>query len=163
MNGLRIGILFILLSGYIHAQDVQVVKIGTNELMELLNKQNDTTYVVNFWATWCSPCVKEIPYFQSLQDAYSDKNLQVILVSMDFPNQLEKRVNPFLAKREISLPVYLMTDLDYDSWIERVDPSWSGAIPATLIYNRSDRIFFEQEFEKDALFSQLNKFIHNLK
>lgn len=163
MNGLRIGILFILLSGHIQAQDVQVVKIGTNELMELLNKQNDTTYVVNFWATWCSPCVKEISYFQSLQDAYSDKNLQVILVSMDFPNQLEKKVNPFLAKREISLPVYLMADLDYDSWIERVDPSWSGAIPATLIYNRSDRIFFEQEFEKDALFSQLNKFIHNLK
>ena len=163
MNGLRIGILFILLSGHIHAQDVQVVKIGTNELMELLNKQNDTTYVVNFWATWCSPCVKEIPYFQSLQDAYSDKKLQVILVSMDFPNQLEKRVNPFLAKSEISLPVYLMTDLDYDSWIERVDPSWSGAIPATLIYNGSDRIFFEQEFEKDALFGQLNTFIKNLK
>src|SRR6056297_3061004 len=157
MVGLRIGILFILLSGHIHAQEVRVVKVGTEELMELLNKHNDTTYVVNFWATWCSPCVKEIPYFQDLQDAYSDKNLQVILVSMDFPNQLEKRVNPFLVKREISLPVYLMTDLDYDSWIERVDPSWSGAIPATLIYNRSDRIFFEQEFEKDALFSQLNK------
>lgn len=152
-----------LLAGQIHAQDVQVVKIGTKELMELLNKQNDTTYVVNFWATWCSPCVKEIPYFQELQDTYGDRKLRVILVSMDFPNQLEKRVQPFLRDKHIALPVYLMTNMDYNSWINRVDPGWSGAIPATLFYNRSSRMFFEKEFEKDILFTRLEQFMINNK
>ncbi len=163
MNVFRISILFMLLAVQVHAQDEQVEKIGTKELMELLNKQNDTTYVVNFWATWCSPCVKEIPYFQELMDTYADRKLQVILVSMDFPNQLEKRVQPFLRDKDIALPVYLMTNMDYNSWIDRVEPGWSGAIPATLFYKRSSRIFFEQEFEKDILFTRLEQFMKNNK
>ena len=131
-----------------------VERIDREGLMHLLEKTEDTTYVVNFWATWCSPCVEELPYFQELQNSFSDRKLQVVLVSLDFPNQLERRVTPFLETHGIDLPVYLMTDMDYDSWISKVDPTWSGAIPATLFYNRSERAFFEKAFEKDALFRQ---------
>jgi len=126
----------------------------------LTQKSNDTTYVVNFWATWCSPCVKEIGYFEELYRKYASSALQVILVSLDFPNQVERRLIPFIQQKEISAPVMLMTDLNYNGWIDQVDPSWSGAIPATLIYNRETRIFLEKELTRDELFKHVNQILN---
>jgi len=134
--------------------------IDKQELLEMISLENDTTYVVNFWATWCSPCVKEIGFFEALHQRYKSQNLKVILVSLDFPNQMERRVIPFLKEKEITADVRLMTNLDYNSWIDRVDHSWSGAIPATLIYNKRTRKFYEQEFSEDELFD-IVKQIHN--
>lgn len=131
------------------------------EGIELLTKQyNDTTYVVNFWATWCSPCVKEIGYFEELHRKAGDSKLKVILVSLDFPNQVERRVLPFLKEKEITATVMLVTDLNYNGWIDLVDPSWSGALPATLIYNRDSRVFLEKELTRDALFEQVNQILN---
>ena len=107
----------------------------------ITGKSNDTTYVINFWATWCSPCVKEIGYFEELHRESGTSKLKVFLISLDFPNQLERRVMPFLEERDISAEVLLVTDLKYNEWIDRVDSSWSGAIPATLIYQGDERIF----------------------
>ncbi len=126
----------------------------------LTQKSNDTTYVVNFWATWCSPCVKEIGYFEELYRVYASSALKVILVSLDFPNQVERRLIPFIQEKEISAPVMLMTDLNYNGWIDQVDPSWSGAIPATLIYNRETRIFLEKELTRDELFKHVNQILN---
>ena len=81
----------------------------------------------------------------------------MILVSLDFPNQVERRLIPFLKEKAISAPVVLMTDLDYNSWIGRVDKDWSGAIPATLIFNRDTRLFLEQELSRDELFEHVNQ------
>lgn len=133
------------------SQAQTVDKIDRESLVRLVSASNDTTYVINFWATWCSPCVKEIGYFEDLQQAYISRPLKVILVSLDFPDQLEKRVIPFIEHRNISADVKLMTDLDYNSWIDLVDPSWSGAIPATLIFNKNERKFFEKEFTREEL------------
>ena len=138
----------------------EVGTIDKKALTELISKRGDTTYVINFWATWCSPCIKEIGFFEDLHKAYKSQNLKVILVSLDFPNQLEKRVVPFVTERKIAADVRLMTDLDYNSWIDLVDPSWSGAIPATLIYNKRSKQFFEKEFSKEELFD-IVKQIHN--
>jgi len=140
---------FLMISFITMAQSIS--KIDREELIRLVSESNDTTYVVNFWATWCSPCVKEIGYFDELQRAYVNKPLKVILVSLDFPDQAEKRVIPFLKQRNISSEVKLMTDLDYNSWIDLVDKSWSGAIPATLIFNKHERKFFEKEFSREEL------------
>jgi hypothetical protein len=85
--------------------------------------------------------------------------VKVILVSLDFPNQVERRLIPFLEDKEITAQVMLMTDLDYNSWIERVDKSWSGAIPATLIFNRERRVFLEQELTRDELFENVNQIL----
>ena len=134
-----------------------VPTLNAESLVGLTHNLNDTTYVVNFWATWCSPCVKEIGYFEELYRQMHSTRVKVVLVSLDFPNQLDQRVIPFLKEKNISAPVYLMTDLDYNSWIDRVDPSWSGAIPATLIYNRDKRVFLEQELTRDELFKQVSQ------
>ena len=132
-------------------------EIGSDGLEALSSNINDTTYVVNFWATWCSPCVKEIGYFEELHREYASTNVKVFLVSLDFPNQIEKRVIPFLKEKDITAEVLLVTDLDYNSWIDRVDTTWSGSLPATLIYNREQRMFLEKEVSRDELFSYVTQ------
>jgi len=132
-------------------------EIDSDTLEALIHNMNDTTYVVNFWATWCSPCVKEIGYFEELHRQFVSANVKVILVSLDFPNQIDRRVIPFLKEKDITAEVLLMTDLDYNSWIDRIDPSWTGAIPATLIYNRKERMFLEKEVSQDELFSYVTQ------
>jgi len=131
--------------------------IDAEQLVLLTHQSNDTTYVINFWATWCSPCVKEIAYFEQLHRDQSHEKLKVILVSLDFMNQLERRVVPFLEDKEISAEVKIMTDTDYNAWIDRVDPSWSGAIPATLIYRGDRRVFLEKELAYHELVEQIHQ------
>ena len=86
--------------------------------------------------------------------------VKVILVSLDFPNQLERRVIPFIAEKDISASVMLMTDLNYNEWIDLVDPSWTGAIPATLIYSAKERIFLEQELTREELFENVAQILN---
>jgi len=138
-----------------NAQSVK--EIDRNALETLTSSINDTTYVVNFWATWCSPCVKEIGYFEELHRQFTSLHVKVILVSLDFPNQIDRRVIPFLKEKDITAEVLLMTDLDYNSWIDRIDPGWSGSIPATLIYNRETRVFLEKELSRDELFNHVTQ------
>jgi len=137
------------------AQSIE--KVDAEQLISLTTLADDTTYVINFWATWCSPCVKEIDYFEQVHLEFQNKKLKVILVSLDFPNQLERRVIPFLNEKGISASVKLMTDTDYNAWIDRVDPSWSGAIPATLIYQGKRRLFLEKELTYNELISKVHQ------
>lgn len=138
----------------------QVNEIDRDGIVGLTQLDSDTTYVINFWATWCSPCVKEIGYFEELHRAYMREKLQVVLVSLDFPNQLERRVIPFLHEKEITAPVRLVTELDYNSWIDQVDPSWSGALPATLILRKDKRLFLEKELTKSELFEHVEQILN---
>lgn len=127
-------------------------------LEPLLKKNNDSTYVINFWATWCVPCVKELPYFEELLAKYQENKMKVILVSLDFVNQAQKSLLPYLKKNELKSNVVLLDDNDANRWINKVDSSWSGAIPATLIYNRSMRTFYEKSFIFEELETEYLKF-----
>ena len=129
-----------------------------SELENLLHTNDDRTYVVNFWATWCKPCVEEMPYFQELHDTYSGKNLKVLLVSLDLPADLHTKLKPFVEKYKLTAQVVLLDDPDENKWIPKVDESWSGALPATLIYNKNKRAFYERTFTKETLFNEINNF-----
>lgn len=120
-----------------------------------LQKKNDTTYVINFWATWCKPCVEELPAFEKINEQYSGQKVKVILASLDFPDRIEKQVIPFIKKYNLQSEVVLLDDPDANSWIPRVSQEWSGAIPATVIYNQEDRKFFEGSFTYDELKTEL--------
>ena len=124
-----------------------------------IKPQSDSIYVVNFWATWCTPCVEELPYFEKLNADFKDKKVKVILVSLDMSKQVLTRLIPFIEKNKIQSEVVLLNDVDADAWINKVDPSWSGALPATLIYNAQKRKFFEQSFTYETLLTQLNTFL----
>ena len=119
---------------------IKVVSLNFEELQKkYFQNKNDTTYVINFWATWCKPCVKELPYFEKIAWDYSDKNVKVLLVSLDFPDKIESQVIPFMEKNNIKSEVVLLDDPDANSWIPKVSPDWSGAIPATVIYKNEKR------------------------
>jgi len=138
------------------AQEVPVYE-GFESFKPLLQRDNDSTYVINFWATWCSPCVKEMPYFQKAHEKYSDDKLHVVLVSLDFGRRAEERVKKFLQDKNLTPRVVILDDPQSNSWINQVDSGWSGAIPATVIYNASERSFYEKQFTKEELFSAIEQ------
>ena len=125
----------------------------------IIEKESPKLQVINFWATWCAPCIKELPHFEKLNRTASDK-IEVTLVTLDFADELEKRVIPFIKKRKLESDVVLLDEIDYNSWIDKVDPSWSGAIPATLIINPSNgkRSFVEKELNE----AELNSLIEGI-
>lgn len=125
--------------------DNKIKVVNFNEFKPTLYQENDTVYVVNFWATWCAPCIKEIPYFEQLGAKYRDRNLKVIMISLDMPNQIDSKLIPFIEKNNMKNDVLLLDDPDFNSWIPVVDKEWSGAIPATLIYSKSFREFYAKE------------------
>ena len=137
-----------------------IKSVDYNQLKPLLEKKNDSVYVVNFWATWCAPCVKELPYFEKLGAAYSSKKVKVLLVSLDFPKQVEKKLIPFINEHKIQSDVVLLDDVNEDIWIQAIDKTWSGAIPATLIYHKNQRKFYEQTFDYQTLENQLMQFLN---
>jgi len=120
-------------------------------LKPMLHLDNDSIYVINFWATWCAPCVREIPAFEKLYEQFKDQKVQVILVSLDFPNHLESRVIPFVQRMNVQSRVILLDDPDANRWIPLVSDQWTGAIPATLIYSRDTRKFYQREFYFEEL------------
>lgn len=109
-----------------------------------LGAKSDTVYVINFWATWCGPCRRELPNMEKIHQDYSGKKVKVLLVSLDFPNQ-QKGLQQFLSSNHITAPVILLNEPDANAWIDKVDPSWTGALPATLIFKGKNRLFYEKE------------------
>lgn len=130
-----------------------------SNLENFLKKDNDTTYVVNFWATWCVPCVEELPNFEKLNATYKDEKVKVLLVSIDFPKMAESKLLPFIKAKNLKSDVVLLNDPDANSWINKVDSTWSGAIPATVIYKKDKRQFYEKSFTYEELETEVKKFL----
>lgn len=132
-----------------YAQQAEVIKF--DKLRSLLEEKGEKVLIVNFWATWCAPCVKELPIFEAIT-AKNDPSINVILVSLDFADEI-KKVNSFISRRKIKSPVLLLDEIDYNSWIDRVEESWGGAIPATLFINQrtGQRKFVDRELKDGEL------------
>lgn len=118
------------------AQHIQVIKF--NELKQRVFNQSDTTYVVNFFASWCAPCLKEIPAFLQLIDSSQNSKTKVLLVSVDFKTDAEKNLEPIINKYQLP-PIYLLDEPNGNIWINEIDNNWSGAIPATLIVKKNKK------------------------
>lgn len=121
-----------------------------------LNQQNDQIHVINFWATWCVPCVAELPYFEQLGAEYPDIN--VLLVSLDFPKKIKENLIPFIQENKLKSEVILLDEPDGNKWIPQIDSTWSGAIPATIIYKNSISVFYEQSFNFAELEEAISSF-----
>ena len=116
-----------------------------------LEQDDGRIYVVNFWATWCAPCVRELPAFEELYENFKDKGVHVLLVSLDDPRQMDNRVIPFVERMQLKSEVLLLDDPNSNRWIPLVSEAWSGAIPATVIYGPGFRDFYEREFKYEEL------------
>lgn len=137
----------------------EIPVIDFKQLLPLLEKDNDTVYVVNFWATWCAPCIKEIPYFEQLGEKYRDQELKVLMVSLDMPNQVESKLIPYIEEHEMRNEVILLDDPRFNDWIPLVEKNWTGAIPATLVYKGDSRVFHAGELTYPELEEMVGPFL----
>jgi len=139
------------------SENTEIEVYNFDQLESFLSSNTDKTLVVNFWATWCKPCIKELPYFEAIQTKYND-DVRVVLVSLDFSDKLESQLIPFVNENALRSQVVLLDDPYENEWIPKVDSTWSGAIPATLIINGANRIFYEKSFTQEELEEEILKF-----
>jgi thiol-disulfide isomerase/thioredoxin len=152
---LRLCLALAFISFNTYSQDVQIIKF--NDLEKIISSKQHKVQIVNFWATWCAPCVAELPLFEKVPD----EEANVVLINLDFADKID-RVQNFILRKSITKPVLLLDEIDYNSWIDKVDKSWSGAIPATLFINTKTgkRKFIGEELEEgeiQKILSELNQ------
>jgi thiol-disulfide isomerase/thioredoxin len=137
-----------------------VTVVNFTKLETIINKKDNKLYVVNFWATWCRPCVMELPDFMEVNKTYhNNPKFKMILVSLDLAKEAETVVQPFLVKNKMNVEVYLLDDNKrMNQWIPAIDSKWSGAIPATVFYRNGIKLDFkESKMEKSELIEIINK------
>lgn len=158
INNILIGVFIFLLHLFSQGQEIKVYQ-NFDDFEPLLHQKNDTIYVVNFWATWCKPCVEELPFFQQLNQKYRDKKFKMILVSLDFEKNIDSKVKPFIKERDIKAKVVLLADSQQYKWIDRVNKDWSGSIPITIIYIKDFYFFKEGQMDFNTLNEIITKHI----
>ena len=129
----------------------RVSVVSFDALKNATQKNNDTLYVVNFWATWCDPCVHEIPFFQESYRKFEAKKVKMVFVSLNAAKDIAK-VETFAEQKDLKPQVLLLGANNMNVWINTIDSSWSGAIPATVLYKHGKKLYFhEGEFTQDEL------------
>lgn len=151
--------LFILKTEVTEGQKFTQIRFA--DLEKILSSKEDKLLVINFWATWCPPCVKELPHFQKVAKEFNNDKVTFLLISLDFPSQLDSHLRPFLKKNNIALDVALMMDTDANEWIDKVDPSWQGNIPVTLMFNNAKKIrkFHSGDLDETELRNMINSLL----
>ncbi len=147
--------LLLALSSRLCAQEISF--IDGEQINRWKNTSSDTVLVVNFWATWCDPCVEELPVFEKLTRDYAGKKVQVILVSNDFKMNIETKLKPFVRKKNLKSRVVFMDEPDANLWIGLVSPDWTGGIPSTMIVSKKKNkvLVFEEPLTYAELESAL--------
>jgi thiol-disulfide isomerase/thioredoxin len=153
MKKLRTLLLIVLpavLGNDLHAQKINAVNSG--QLLERV-AHNDTLYIVNFWATWCLPCVKELPSFSVIHDLYAGKPVKVLLLSFDFKENYPRRLEQWVSNKKLSPEVLWFNEANPTEYIPRIAPEWEGALPATLLINNrtQERKLIQGEVSSELL------------
>ncbi|WP_226389820.1 TlpA family protein disulfide reductase [Penaeicola halotolerans] len=148
------GFLVLMMSATSLVKDVPVIKWSKME--QLIQAEGDQIRVINFWATWCRPCIAEMPLFEAVN---AQEGVEVVFISLDNASDVDPRVTGFITKRNIQSQVYLLDEVDYNKWIDKVSPEWSGAIPASLFINQKtgEKVFHEGELKETELQEIIDK------
>jgi thiol-disulfide isomerase/thioredoxin len=131
-------------------ENTNIVKL--KDLEQVINSPSDKVKVINFWATWCAPCIKEIPLFERLNAQRPDVEVTLVNMDLDLDPDPEK-VYAFVNRKGMASRILILNENDPNSWIDKIDPGWSGALPATLIVNPTTgkRVFVEKEMHDGEL------------
>jgi len=150
MNKIIAFVLLLTISASANAQQVPLIHLA--ELQKLMDTPSDEVRVINFWATWCAPCIKELPLFEKVN--LDRKDAKVTLVSMDIdldPNP--EKVYKFVSRKKLQSQVVILNERNPNEWIDKIEKEWSGALPATLLINTKNgkRKFVEKELHEGDL------------
>jgi thiol-disulfide isomerase/thioredoxin len=157
---MRIPLLVILLSlllfrGSGCLASTKVVYAEAADIKKAIAADKGHVVLVNFWATWCAPCVAEYPSLIELDTKYRSKGLDIIAVSLDLKEDIDGKVKPFVLKQRAVFPQYVLDADDPDAAINAFDKSWQGDIPRTFIYSRSGKLISVLPYQKN--YAQFNK------
>jgi thiol-disulfide isomerase/thioredoxin len=147
------------LIGFFANAQIKIVKLP--ELKRVMDAPGDNIRVINFWATWCGPCIKELPLFEKLNR--DRKDIAVTLVSMDMdldPNP--EKVSKFVTKKKLASQVLVLDETNPNSYIAQIEKEWSGALPATIVINSKTgkRKFVEKELHEGDLEKLIDEIAH---
>ena len=147
-------VFFLMFANGVNSQSIPKWKI--NDLENYI-KKSKTPAIINFWATFCKPCIEEIPYFHKLVKKYEKQGVKLLLVSLDMPEQFPG-IRNFALKRKYTAPIVWLDESDADYFCPKVDEAWSGTIPSTLFINNKTgyRKFFEDQISKENLEKEIN-------
>ena len=160
LRSLLFVIVFFISCRQADSQSIEKWKI--TDLEEYIAK-SDTPVVVSFWATYCVPCIKEIPYFQEVVMKHKDKGVRLLLVSLDFKEAFPDKISTFADKRKFTSPIVWLDETNADYFCPKIDSKWSGVMPATLFVNnkKGHRNFFEEEMPKEKFEAELKKILND--
>jgi thiol-disulfide isomerase/thioredoxin len=144
------------------ARDSASIEVLSNqEILEVLSKSQGKVTVVNFWATWCLPCIEEMPGLIRFQREYEPKGVRFISICLDDPDELDTRVVPFMNRLQIPFRVYVPGKHEPPSGlIDPIDPSWSGALPATFVFDQGGKV--HEWWQRDIEFAELTEVVDPL-
>ena len=150
---------FLLCSFFANAQSIPSWKI--TDVVNYYSKKTDSVYVINFWATFCKPCIAEIPYLQRITKQYEDEKVKLLLVSLDLAAYYPARIAKFAKTNNFTANITWLNETDADYFCTIIDKKWSGSIPATLFVNSRSgyKKFFEQELSAAEFELELKKAI----
>ncbi len=155
--------LFILFASFFYLNETTAQDIPKWKLADLQAaiKGAEKPTIFNFWATFCKPCIEELPYFQELTKKYDSAGVRLVLVSLDLPEAYPARITKFAQKQKITAPITFLDETNADLFCPAVDPKWSGAIPASLFINNNTgyRKFFEDQLSKEQLEKEIQALI----
>ncbi len=125
------------LAGLSAAGDPKIKEVDAKGLLAAVKEQQAKVVVVNFYATWCPPCVAEFPHFVKFRQASVDRGVEVLFMSADFPDDKDK-VFAFLKQRGVDWQSFLKAGKD-GAFIKAINPDWTGALPATAFYSNTGK------------------------
>ena len=130
-----------------------------SQIDSLISTHHEELHVVNFWATWCKPCVAELPYFRKASRQFEDEPVHFIFVSLDFDFQVESKLRPFLQKEPLPGKQWWLNEKKFGKMIDKVEENWSGAIPFTLFLKGSpeEKSFHEAEITQEQLIQMIDQ------
>jgi thiol-disulfide isomerase/thioredoxin len=118
----------------------RLTSVSSEQLAEVLADKTGKVLLVNFWASWCSPCLKEIPALVELAERYHDQGFELVPVSLDDPGDIEVIVVPFLNRWFPDFSSYTRLDLDMDTVVSVVDPIWNEILPTSYVIDRDGKV-----------------------